>query len=63
MVNLKILNNTFYYNEETQTAIYSIDVTKDWGIKTVKIKYAHGDYNCLCNTEFTGKRATELCSE
>ena len=50
--------HTFYYNEKTQTAIYSIDVSKDWGIKTVKIKYAHGDDNCLCNTEFTGKKAT-----
>lgn len=46
----KCENTLFYYNDESKTAIYSIDVKKDFAIKTVTIKYAHGDANCLCNS-------------
>lgn len=50
MTRYKCANTVFYYNDESKTAIYSIDVKKDFAIKTVKIKYAHGDADCLCNS-------------
>ena len=53
----------FYYIEESNTAIYKIEVTKNFAIKTVKIKYAHGNADCLCETSLTGEKATNLCSE
>lgn len=43
-------NSIFYYNDESKTAIYDIDIKKDFAVKTVTIKYAHGDANCLCNS-------------
>lgn len=39
----------FYYNELTRTAIYDITVEKTFAVKTIRIKYANGDANCLCN--------------
>lgn len=50
MTRYKCANTVFYYNDESKTAIYSIDVKKDFAIKTVTIKYAHGDADCLCNS-------------
>jgi hypothetical protein len=55
-------NHSFYYNDETNTAIYSIDVKKDFAIKTVTINYVQGDADCLCETELTGAEAGSLCN-
>ena len=38
----------FYYDEVTNTAIYSIDVEKSFAVKTIIIKYQKGDINKLC---------------
>lgn len=51
----------FFYNSETNTAIYSISVEKKLLIKTIRINYAKGDNDCLCNTKKVGKEAEELC--
>ena len=50
-------NYSFYYDDENHTAIYYVDVEKDFAIKTVKIRYAYGDADCLCNA---GKRLSAL---
>lgn len=42
-------DKSFYYNETTRSAIYDISVEKSFAIKTIKIKYANGDANCLCD--------------
>lgn len=55
--------HSFYYNDETNTAIYSIDVKKDFAIKTVIINYVQGDADCLCETELTGAEAGSLCNK
>lgn len=43
-------NDEFYYDEQTRTAIYDIVVEKKFVIKTIKVKYAYGDADCLCNS-------------
>ena len=55
--------NSFYYIEQSNTAVYKIDVTKDFAIKTVRISYAQGNADCLCETPLTGKEASELCNK
>lgn len=62
MTRYNCANNTFYYNDESNTAIYNIDVTKNFAVKTIKIKYAQGDVDCLCETTSKGKLATDECS-
>lgn len=51
----------FYYDEINGTAFYSIDVEKGFALKTVTIKYAVGDANCLSLCGLTGKEAEEAC--
>ena len=55
---------SFYYSTESNAAIYSIDVTKKNIVKTIKVRYANGDADCLCNAGkiLTAKQAAELCS-
>lgn len=52
---------SFYYDENTQTAIYGVKIKKDFGIKKVTISYANGSSNCLCNANTIGKNAEEKC--
>lgn len=52
---------SFYYNDETNTAIYNIKVEKDFAIKTVTIDYATGDADCLCIIRTAGKSAEDIC--
>jgi len=52
---------SFYYDDNTQTAIYSIKIKKDFAIKKVTITYANGNSNCLCNANAIGKEAEEIC--
>ena len=54
----------FYYNNDSNTAIYSLNVVKDFAVKTVKIRYANGDADCLCNAKkiLNAKEASQLCS-
>lgn len=52
----------FYYDDLNNTAIYSIDVKKGIALKTVTIKYAHGDADCLCLSGLQGKEAEDYCS-
>lgn len=63
MTRYNCANNSFYYIDESNTAIYSIDVTKNFAVKTIKIKYAQGNVDCLCETPSTGKLATNECSK
>lgn len=51
----------FYYDEDTKTAIYSIDVEKNFAMKTIKIKYAQGDADCLCNTPLPYNEVEKEC--
>lgn len=55
---------SFYYNNDSKAAIYSIDVIKKNVVKTVKIRYANGDADCLCNAGkiLNAKEAEEKCS-
>ncbi len=53
---------SFYYDDITETAIYNITVDKNFAIKTVKIEYAKGDANCLCEAKSIGKEAEEKCN-
>ncbi len=55
--------HSFYYIDDTHTAIYSIKVEKKFAIKTVRINYAQGDADCLCETDLTGVEAEKLCSK
>ena len=55
--------NDFFYDENSQAAIYSVEVEKGFALKTVTIKYAHGDADCLCLSGFTGKKAEEACAK
>ena len=52
---------SFYYNDETSTAIYSIDVDKEFAMKTITIKYAKGNADCLCEIKAVGKNAEDIC--
>lgn len=56
-------NNTFYYDEENNYAIYDIKIQKDFVVKTVTINYAVGNADCLCNTSAKGKEAEKLCKK
>jgi len=40
---------TFYYDSVNFTAIYDITVEKDFALKTIKIKYRHGEIDKLCS--------------
>ena len=40
---------SFYYDDTNNTAIYSIDVDKSFIIKTITVRYANGDPDCLCD--------------
>ena len=51
----------FYYDDENNTAFYSINVEKGIALKTVTIKYAVGDADCLCLSGLEGKEAEEFC--
>ena len=54
---------SFYYIDESNTAIYTdILVTKKGIVKTVTVNYAKGDHDCLCNAGVVGKKAEEMCS-
>ena len=55
--------HSFYYDDTTNTAIYSIDVEKNFAIKTVRIKYVQGSADCLCETSLTGAEAGSLCNK
>ena len=52
----------FYYDEKNHYAIYDIDIEKNFIVKTVTIKYAAGEANCLCNANAVGKEAEKKCS-
>ena len=52
---------SFYYDDKYNTAIYSVKIKKDFLIKKVKIEYANGDLQCLCNANLVGKEAEKLC--
>ena len=39
----------FYYDTKYKLAIYDIDVSKDFAVKTVKIKYEIMDIKDACN--------------
>ena len=39
----------FYYDKNTNTAIYDISIEKNIAIKTIKIKYANGKADLLCD--------------
>ncbi len=55
---------SFYYIDETNTAIYTdIHVSKKHIVKTVTINYAKGDKDCLCNAHAVGKKAEEICKQ
>lgn len=54
--------NSFYYDEKNKLAIYDIDIDKSFAIKTVKIKYVSGDYDCLCNAKIDLLNAEKICS-
>ena len=51
----------FFYDDLNKTAIYSIDVEKGFALKTVTIKYASGNADCLCLSGLKGKEAEEFC--
>ena len=51
----------FYYDDLNGIAIYSIDVKKGLALKTVTIKYAKGDADCLCISDKIGRAAEEFC--
>ena len=55
-------SNVFYYDSEKELAIYDIDIDKTFAIKTVTIRYATGNYDCLCNMETDLKSAEEMCN-
>ena len=40
--------NTFYYDQDKKTAIYSIDVKKNFALKWITINYTNGEINELC---------------
>ncbi len=53
---------SFFYDDAKQTAIYNITVEKNFVVKTVKITYAQGNADCLCEAKVTGKEAEKICS-
>ena len=53
---------SFFYDDSKQTAIYSITVDKSFVMKTVKITYAQGNADCLCEAKVIGKEAEKICS-
>ena len=59
----KCQTQNFYYDDLAQTAIYSVDVEKGFALKTVTVKYAHGDANCLCLSGLVGREAEEACTK
>jgi hypothetical protein len=53
--------NSFYYIDETNTAIYRIDIEKNFAIKTVRIKYTQGEADCLCEAGLNGVDPGNSC--
>ena len=54
---------SFFYDEDSGAAIYSISVTKKGILKSINVRYVNGNADCLCNAKkmLNAKEVKQLC--